>query len=119
MPLAFPYRVDAGGRTATTAHARYVASLVEIALLTAPGERVNRPELGTGLMHAVFAPLADEAVATVELLVRGALREQLASVLEVEDLTVRAEGAVLEVRVRYRLRADGATGEAVVRRAAP
>ena len=41
----FPYGVDARGRTASTSDDEHVRDLIEQVLFTAPGERVNRPDL--------------------------------------------------------------------------
>jgi len=68
MNIAFPYHFDARGRTAHAAsddaHSR---DMIEQVLFTAPGERVNRPDFGSGLLRLVFAPISDELAATTLL----------------------------------------------------
>jgi len=58
----FPYDVDALGRTAGTTDEEHVRDLVEQVLFTNPGERVNRPTFGSGLLSLVFAPASDALV---------------------------------------------------------
>ena len=47
MQISFPYRVTGAGRTAHADYEQHVRHLIEQVLFTAPGERVNRPGLGT------------------------------------------------------------------------
>ena len=49
--LSAPYRVDGSGRTAMTGDMRrHARDLIEAVLFTTPGERVNRPDFGSGLL---------------------------------------------------------------------
>ena len=98
----FPYHLDGRGRTAGDA-AGHVRDLVEQVLLTAPGERVMRPELGAGLHHLVFEPGGPQVAATTQYLVQGALEQALADVLAVQSVSVEAspDGAALLVTVAY------------------
>jgi phage baseplate assembly protein W len=105
MPLSFPYRIDRTGRTASPAdEARHVRELIEAVLFTAPGERVNRPSLGTGVHQLVFAPASSEMATATQHLVRGALQQWLADWIEVHAVDVSAQDAVLIVTVSYLLR---------------
>lgn len=102
MPdVAFPYAVDGRGRTAEARHERHVRDLIEQVLFTSPGERVNRPTFGTGLLRVVFAPAGDELVAAVRFQVQGALQQWLADVVHVEGVEVHAQDSTIEVVVRY------------------
>ena len=40
-----------------TDYEAYIRQLIRQVLLTAPGERINRPEFGAGVRRLVFAPL--------------------------------------------------------------
>jgi phage baseplate assembly protein W len=101
MDLDFPYHVDATGRTALADADRHIRGLIEQALFTAPGERVNRPEFGAGLSQLVFAPNSDELAATLQLLVRGSLQQWLSDRIRVDDVTVEYRDSTLEVSVRF------------------
>jgi phage baseplate assembly protein W len=69
--LRFPYQFDGRGRSAEAEEEAYIRGLVEQVLFTAPGERVMRPEFGSGLMQLVFAPNSPELAATTQFLVQG------------------------------------------------
>ena len=56
MNLDYPYHFDHRGRTAATSDADHIRDLIEQVLFTTPGERVNRPGFGSGVMQLVFAP---------------------------------------------------------------
>ena len=99
--VAFPLRLDARGRTALVDDSVYVAGLVEQVLFTGPGERVNRPDFGSGVARLVFAPLDDALAETTRALVQGALQQWLADLVRVEDVQVTAVDSALEVVVVY------------------
>ena len=73
--LDYPYHFDGRGRTATTDTADHIRDLIEQVLFTAPGERVNRPDFGSGLLRLVFAPNSDALAAATHLAVQGALQQ--------------------------------------------
>jgi phage baseplate assembly protein W len=102
MNVAFPYRVDGRGRTAEAenddAHLR---DLIEQLLFTVPGERVNRPDFGCGLMQLVFAPNSVELAATLQALVQGALQQWLGHLMRIDEVSASSEDATLTVVVRY------------------
>ena len=104
VQFAFPYGFDDGGRTAGCAEEQHIRDMIEQLLLTRPGERVNRPDLGAGLMHAVFGASGPEAATALELASRAALHRYLGDIIEVVSLTGRAEDAALIVEVSYSIR---------------
>lgn len=106
--LDFPFHVDGAGRTATlgsdeAGRHRHVRDLVEQVLFTRPGERVNRPDFGSGLLQLVFAPASAELVASLQFTVQASLQQVLGERIEVEEVAVAAEDSTLKVQVRYRL----------------
>ncbi len=104
MPLHYPYQFDGSGRTAMSGEADHLRHLIEQVLFTAPGERVNRPTFGSGLMQLVFAPNSEALAAATQVSVHGALQQWLGDLLMVEGVDVRREEAALRVIVRYVLR---------------
>jgi phage baseplate assembly protein W len=100
----FPYRVDACGRTRSTPDDDHVRDLIEQVLFTAPGERVNRPTFGSGLLQLVFAPNSDALAAATQLTVQAALQEWLADRIEVQDVTIEAVDSTLTATVVYAVR---------------
>jgi phage baseplate assembly protein W len=73
-------------------------------LFTAPGERVNRPTFGSGVLQLLFAPQNDALAAAAQLAVQGALQQWLGDLIQVEAVQVEAEDATLRVSVQYVLR---------------
>lgn len=103
----FPYHFDGRGRTADTELEKHVRNLIEQVLFTRPGERVNRPTFGCGLLQTVFAPNSDELAAATQFLVQGALQEWLGERIQVREVTVRTTDGELHVHIPYTLRDDG------------
>jgi phage baseplate assembly protein W len=98
--------IDRRGRVAEAGEAAHIAQLIEQVLFTAPGERVNRPDFGTGLLQLVFAPGGEELATAAEFLVHGALQQWLGDLIELEAVGVELDGAALRVSVQYVLRRD-------------
>ena len=78
--------------------------LVEELLFTAPGERVNRPTFGCGLLQLVFAPNSTELAAATQFIVQGSLQQWLGELIQVEAVNVESQESTLRVRVDYILR---------------
>jgi len=102
---AFPYALDARGRTAQAASADHIEQMIEQVLFTAPGERVNRPQFGCGIMQLVFAPNDDLLAAAVNMTVQGALQQWLGDLIEVAALDTTASDDVLTIDITYVVRA--------------
>ena len=104
MQIDCPLRFDERGRTAETDTDGHLRDLIEQVLFTAPGERVNRPTFGSGLMQLVFQPNSDELAATVQFLVQGALQQWLGDLIEVNGVQVTNEDSTIAVTVGYTVR---------------
>jgi len=104
MNVGFPWRIDGRGHSAEVDEPTWVRGLIEQVLFTAPGERVMRPDFGSGVMQLVFAPNSPELAATTEMLVQGALQRWLADLIVVEALSVEAEDSTLRITLQYVLR---------------
>lgn len=104
MQVDFPFHFDSRGRTSATSGEDHIRDLIEQVLFTAPGERVNRPTFGCGLLQLVFAPNSDALAATTRLTVEGALQQWLGELIQVEAVDVRSEEATLSVSVQYVVR---------------
>jgi len=104
MNVAHPFRIDGRGRSAVADESQWVRGLIEQVLFTAPGERVMRPDFGSGVMQLVFAPNSPELAATTQMLVQAALQRWLSEVIVVEALSVEADDATLRITVQYLLR---------------
>jgi len=104
MQIDYPFRIDGRGRTAGTDQDDHIRDLIEQVLFTSPGERVNRPDFGSGLMQLVFAPNSDELATATQFMVQGALQQWLGDLLQVEVVQVESEEATLRVTVQYVIR---------------
>ncbi|MBI2925747.1 MAG: GPW/gp25 family protein [Verrucomicrobia bacterium] len=102
MNVAHPYHFDSRGRTADPASdERHIRDLIEQLLFTSPGERVNRPTFGSGLLKLVFEPNSSELAAATQLMVQGALQQWLGDLIQVEAVDVQSHESTLQVTVRY------------------
>ena len=104
MNLGYPYHFDGRGRTAETSDDAHIRDLIEQVLFTAPGERVNRPTFGSGVMQLVFAPNSDALAAATQQLVQGALQQWLGDLIQVQSVDVQNEDATLRIRIQYIVR---------------
>jgi phage baseplate assembly protein W len=99
--LAFPLALDGRGQTGLADEERYLKGLIEQVLFTRPGERVNRPDYGSGVDSLVFAPAGDELAQATQALVHAALQRFLGDLLRVEEVSVVAAESTIEVTVVY------------------
>jgi phage baseplate assembly protein W len=107
MQIDHPFHLDGRGRVAATGSDDHIRDLIEQVLFTAPGERVNRPSFGTGLMQLVFAPNSDELATATQFLVQGALQQWLGDLIQVDTVDVRSDDSTIHVVVEYAVRRDG------------
>lgn len=104
MNVAFPYQFDSRGRTGDATEDWHIRELIEQLLFTSPGERVNRPTFGSGLLQLVFAANSPELAAATQLMVQGALQQWLGELIQVEAVEVTSQEALLHVQVQYVVR---------------
>ncbi len=107
--LRYPIAVDpARGRLGQEQdYDAHVEQLVRQVLLTAPGERINRPDFGCGVKRLVFAPGGEVAATLAQAIIYQALTKWLGNVIGVFEVTVRAEDSTLIIRVGYAVKAIG------------
>lgn len=99
--LDYPYHFDGRGRSAQTDRSGYIRDLIEQVLLTSPGERVMRPDFGSGVMQLVFANSSPEIAATTQFLIQGALQQWLGDLITVEAVDVQSQEGTLLITVQY------------------
>ncbi len=104
MNIGFPYQFDSRGRTAQADNDTHIRDMIEQLLFTSPGERVNRPTFGSGLLQLVFAANSPELASATQLMVQGALQQWLGELIQIEGLDVTSQDAILRVQVRYVIR---------------
>jgi uncharacterized protein len=104
MHIDFPFHFDGRGRTALTGREKHIRNMIEQFLFTNPGERVNRPDFGSGLLQMIFAPNSPELAAALEHTVQAGLQRWLGDLIEVHHLEVTSQDSALRVAVQYRVR---------------
>jgi uncharacterized protein len=104
MNIAFPFTIDSAGRSAQAADADHIDQMIEQLLFCDPGERVNRPDFGSGMRQLVFAPNSPELAATVQFTMQAALQRYLGDVIQVLALNVTSDDSTLQIYVEYLLR---------------
>jgi phage baseplate assembly protein W len=107
IDVAFPYGLDDRGRTATATYNDHVEQMLELLLLTRPGERVNQPTFGCGVLDHVFAPNSPEIAAALNVTIAAAISLWLQDVILVTALDVTAQDSQLIVNIGYTVLATG------------
>jgi uncharacterized protein len=116
MNIDFPFHFDNRGHTATTGDDDHIRDMIEQLIFTNPGERVNRPDFGSGLLQLVFAPNSPELAATLQFSLQAALQRWLGDLIELQELEVTSEEASLHVVVQYVVRRTGEPRTEVIER---
>jgi uncharacterized protein len=104
MNIDFPFHFDSRGRTAGTDEANHIRDMIEQLIFTNPGERVNRPDFGSGVLQLIFAPNSPELAATVQFTVQAALQRWLGDVIELRNIEARAVDSSLSLEISYAIR---------------
>ncbi|WP_321416908.1 GPW/gp25 family protein [uncultured Desulfobacter sp.] len=104
MNLDYPFSFDHMGKTAASTDDDHIRNLIEQVLFTSPGERINRPDFGCGLLQLVFQPNSPELAAATQFTAQGALQQWLGDLIQVEAVTVDCDEATLQVQVQYVIR---------------
>lgn len=116
MDIDFPLHIDSRGRTATADLDEHVRDMIEQLIFTNHGERVNRPDFGSGVMQLVFAPNSPELAATVQFTLQAALQMWLGDAIDIGELTVQADDARLVIDLSYVVKASGQSATATFTR---
>lgn len=102
---AFPPRLGTNGDFALASHEDDIRQSIEIILSTAPGERVMRPDFGSGLKALTFEPISERTTALVQHRVEEAL---ITWEPRIDNITVRVTAEPprgrLMIDIRYRVR---------------
>jgi phage baseplate assembly protein W len=104
MNIDFPFHISGDGRTAETGGDDHIRDLIEELLLTGHGERVNRPDFGSGLMQMVFAPNSPEVATALKFSLQADLQRWLGDLIELQALEVESVDASLLISIQYLVR---------------
>jgi len=102
--LKFPFRIGPSGPEHSR-RAAHIRSQIEQVLLTAPGERVFRPNFGVGVKQLVFEPNTSALWGVTENRLMSALMEALQGEIDPGTLqaSVTGEGEKLNITIAYTL----------------
>jgi uncharacterized protein len=101
MNVNYPYGFDTSGHTAQTDLPSHISQMIEQILLTSPGERVNRPTFGCGVMQLVFAPNSGALAATQQQVIQSSLQQWLSDLIQVNAVYVTAQDSTLLITITY------------------
>jgi uncharacterized protein len=101
MNVQFPYGFDSTGQTAQTDLPGHIYQMIELILLTSPGERVNRPTFGCGVMQLLFSGNSDSLAAAQQQVIQSALTQFLSDLIQVNAVDVTAEDSTLLINIAY------------------
>jgi uncharacterized protein len=107
MNIDFPYHLDGRGRTACANDNDHINQMIEQLLFTSPGERVNQPDFGSGLLQMVFAPNSQELAAALQYTTQAALQRYLGDLIDLQSLQVTTQDSTLNVMVQYVVKTTG------------
>lgn len=105
--ITFPMRVDQSGSIAMGSGPDDIDASLRVVLLTAPGERVMRPQFGCRIWDLVFEPINANTLGLMAEAVRDAA-SQWEPRIELDEVEVtpdpERQGTVL-IDIRYRVKA--------------
>ena len=101
--LAFPLRLGPGKTLAVTDLEDDVRAMIEQILLTAPGERVNRPTFGVGIYAYVFEASSPFLASQLRIALDENVYEFLGPNVRIVSVDVTADDAQLHVDIQFTL----------------
>lgn len=101
--LAFPLRLGAGRSLAVVDLEADVRAMIEQILLTAPGERVNRPTFGVGIYAYVFEANSPFLAAQLRSALDDNVYAHLGKNVRILDLDVTATDEQLHVDIEFEI----------------
>jgi uncharacterized protein len=119
MNIDYPFHFDGRGRTALTDENDHIRDMIEQFLFTNPGERVNRPDFGSGLLQMIFAPNSQELAAALQHTIQAGLQRWLGDLIEVRKVDVTSQDSTLRVEISYLIRRTGAEQTNTFERSVP
>lgn len=104
--FGWPLRVDHTGSLQLTQDAAGLDDAIRVVLLTAPGERLMRPQFGCRIWDLVFEPVTANLLGLISQAVREALAQWEPRIL-VEDVTPTQDPdnpGMVNILISYRVR---------------
>jgi uncharacterized protein len=104
LNIDYPFHFDSRGRTALTDTNDHIRDMLEQLLFTNAGERVNRPDFGSGIQQLIFAPTSPELAAALQFTLKSAIQRWLGDLIQVQELDVTSEDSTLSIFIQYIVR---------------
>ena len=104
MNIDYPFHFDSRGLTATTDTDKHIQEMLEQLLFTNAGERVNRPDFGSGLQQLIFAPTSPEIAAALQFSLQATIQRWLGDLIELQKLEVTSVDSTLSIFIQYVVR---------------
>ncbi len=104
--FAWPLGVDHTGAIALTAPGGDIEDAIRVVLLTAPGERLMRPQFGCRIWDLMFEPVTPNLLGLISQAVRDALA-QWEPRIEVDDVRPTQDGddsGLVHIQITYRVK---------------
>ena len=109
--VRYPFAIDRpqGEVAEERDYAQHVEQLVKQVLMTAPGERIDRPDFGCGVKRMVFAPAGEATATLAQSVIYQSLTRWLDNVIQVLEVRVSydRDRARIEIYIAYSIRARG------------
>ncbi len=102
--IDYPFHFDSRGRTASTTTDDHVRDMLEQLLFTNAGERVNRPDFGSGIQQLIFGPTSPELAAALQYTLKAAVQRWMSDIIELQALEVVSEDSTLTIFIQYLVR---------------
>lgn len=99
--FGFPFKIGNRGEISSRTGDDNIKAKIEQILFTSPGERVNLPEFGCGLMNLVFDPNNPVLATTTEFTIRKSLEKWMGDEILVETVDVTSKEEALLVEIIY------------------
>jgi phage baseplate assembly protein W len=102
MNIDFPFHFDSRGHTSSAANDDdHIRQMIEQLLFTNPGERVNRPDFGSGLQQLVFGPNSPELAAALKFTLQATLQRWLGDLIQLQSLDVTSQESTINIIIKY------------------
>ncbi len=104
--FGWPLGVDHTGSMRLSAGAADLDRSIELVLMTAPGERLMRPQFGCRIWDLLFEPVTPNLLGLIAEAVRDALAqwEPRIEVVDVRPVPDQSSGSLVDVHISYLVR---------------
>ena len=99
--FGFPFEIGGRGEISSKTGDENIKAKIKQILFTSPGERVNLPEFGCGLMNLVFDPNNPILATTTEFNIRKSLERWMGDEILVESVDVTSQEEALLIEIIY------------------